>query len=250
MIDLNCDNGVFKECPQPLFKIKRANDQLEQTKASSGRHPVKCRIIHVHRHVRSLVQNFRPIGSLNFLRNHQAVLDTVNGAMTFLRRKYDDKDKRGEKSEVKSLRIRAEGNQTTRPQQTTAVSAIAITTTTDDITGAIQPLPPNDEIAKINVASALATTKQKKHIKIRTAKKRSYHSYKKPNQVGQTKEDDNNDDNFWFPTLENPGNEDKHTPEQPRILKENRKLIQEEELDLKKSLEPRKAFPNIFKCKG
>ena len=48
-----------------------------------------------------------------------------------------------------------------------------------------------------------------------------------------------NDENFWFPTHENPGNEAEHTPILRRILKEIRELIKEEELDPTKDPESR-----------
>ena len=62
----------------------------------------------------------------------------------------------------------AEGNQTLLPQQTTTVIAILITTNTNDITGAIQPLPQIDETATIIVAPALATAHNKR-LSIRVA---------------------------------------------------------------------------------
>ena len=61
-----------------------------------------------------------------------------------------------------------EGNQTLLPQQTTAVSAVVITTNANDITGAVQPLPHSDETAIIIVATALATAHSKR-INIRIA---------------------------------------------------------------------------------
>ena len=54
----------------------------------------------------------------------------------------------------------AKGNQTLSPQQTTTVNAIVITTNTNDVTGAVQPLPQFDETAMIIVAPALAHNKR------------------------------------------------------------------------------------------
>ena len=57
----------------------------------------------------------------------------------------------------------AERNQTLLPQQTTTVSAIVITTNTNDVTGTVQPLPQFDETATIIVAPALTTTHNKRN---------------------------------------------------------------------------------------
>ena len=59
-------------------------------------------------------------------------------------------------------------------------------------------------------------------------------------------ENEQNVENFWFPTPENPGNEDEHTPIQRRILKEIRELVKKEELDPTKDQESRKQFLDMF----
>ena len=61
----------------------------------------------------------------------------------------------------------AEGHQTLLPQRTTTVHAVVFTTNTNNVTGAVKPLPQFDETATIFVASALATTYNKnKNIRI------------------------------------------------------------------------------------
>ena len=59
-----------------------------------------------------------------------------------------------------------------------------------------------------------------------------------------------NDDNLWFPTPENPGNEEEHTPIQRRILNEIRELMRKEQLDPTKDQESRNEFLNMFKWEG
>ena len=63
-------------------------------------------------------------------------------------------------------------------------------------------------------------------------------------------ETEQNDENLWIPTPENPGNEEEHTPIQRRILKEIRELIKKEELDPTKDQESRKKFLNMFQLEG
>ena len=43
-------------------------------------------------------------------------------------------------------------------------------------------------------------------------------------------EDDQQEDKFWFPTPENPCNENEHTPIQQRILEEIKELAEKESL--------------------
>ena len=62
------------------------------------------------------------------------------------------------------------------------------------------------------------------------------------NELMKSNENEQNSENFWFPTPENPGNEAEHTPNQRRILKEIRELIKKEQLDPTKDKESRKIF--------
>ena len=182
----------------------------------------------------------------------------------------------------------AERSQTLLPQQTTTVNAIVITTNAVDITGAVQPLPQFDETATIIVAPALATAHNKR-IKLRIANLTDFpHTIKnhtklaelqihRPedtkqiqpidvatlttlqdpddthmyvNELMKSTNNEQNDENLWFPTPETPGNEDEHTPIQQRIFKEIRDFIKEEQLDPTKDPESRKEFLYMFKWEG
>ena len=187
------------------------------------------------------------------MRNHQAVIDTANGTINFphveMTLAMTDEMK---KCNPKSLQIMAEGNQTLPHQQTT-VNAIVITTNTNDVTGAVQPLPQFDETATIIVAPALATAHNKR-LNIRIANLTDFphtinnhtklaelqilkpedtkqirlklledpddtHMY--VNDLMKSDETEQSDEILRFPTPENPGNEEEHTPIQRRILKRN-----------------------------
>ena len=156
-IKMNSDSCVIKEYPQPPFKIECANAQLEQ--------PIATADIQFNIETYTFTDTFVilsktsfPIKGLNFMRNHQAVIDTANGTINFphveITLAMTDEMK---KCNPKPLQIMAEGNQTLLPQQTTTVNAIVITTNMNDVTGAVQPLPQFDETATIIVAPALAT---------------------------------------------------------------------------------------------
>ena len=170
------------------------------------------------------------------------------------------------------------------PQQTTTVNAIVITTNAIDITGAVQPLPQFDETATIIVAPALATAHNKRinlrianltdfpntiknhtksaemHIlrpegtnQIRLVDVATLTTLQDPddthmyvNELMKYTNNEQNDENLWFPTPENTGNEDEHTPIQRRILKEIRELIKKEQLDPTKDPQSRKEFLGMF----
>ena len=51
------------------------------------------------------------------------------------------------------------------------------------------------------------------------------------NALMQVEQPEDNEENFWFPTPENPVNEQEHSPIQKRILKELRELAELEKLD-------------------
>ena len=201
------------------------------------------------------------------MRNHQAVLDTANGTINFeMTLAMTDEMKN---CNAKPLQIMAQGNQMLLPQQTTTVSSIVITTNTNDVTGTVKPFADFDETATIIVAPALATAHNKR-LNIRITNLTDFpHTIKnhtklaelqilKPedtkqirpvdaatlkllqdpddthmyvNQLMKSSENEQNVENFWFPTPENPGNEEEHTPIQRRILKEIRELIKKEQLD-------------------
>ena len=55
----------------------------------------------------------------------------------------------------------------------------------------------------------------------------------------KTNKPDQQNNTFWFPTPENPGNTEDHTPIQTRILKELRELQQKEKLNPKDDIESR-----------
>ena len=68
-----------------------------------------------------------------------------------------------------------------------------------------------------------------------------------PDELMTTREGEQNDEIFWFPSPEKPGNEDNLTPIQRRTLEEIRKMVKKEELNPTKHTESRKAFVSMFK---
>ena len=162
-IKMNSDSCVIKENPQLPFKIECANAQLEQ--------PIATADIQFNIGTNTFTDTFViisktsfPIIGLNFMRNHQAVIDTVNGTINFphveMTLAMTDEMK---ECNPKPLQIMAEGNQTLPPQQTDNNSdRNSNNQNTNDVTGAVQPLPQFDERATNIVAPALATAHNKR----------------------------------------------------------------------------------------
>ena len=258
---MNSDNCVIKEYPQPPFKIECANPQLEQPIATAdiqfkiGTYTFTDTFV-------ILSKTSFPIIGLNFMRNHQAVIDTANGTITFphveMTLAMTDEKKN---CYPKPLQIMAEGHQTLPPQQTTTVNAIVKTTT--NISSQQTNQPPNSQLdrfpahhKKPHQIGRITNPGARGHQTNTTCRRRNAtlqdpddtHMY--VNELMKSSNDEQNDENLWFPTPENPGNEDEHTPKQRRILKEIRELIKKEQLDPTKDPESRKEFLDMFKWEG
>ena len=70
------------------------------------------------------------------------------------------------------------------------------------------------------------------------------------NELIKCNENEQYDEYFWFPTPENPGNKEGHTPMQRRILKEIRELNKKEQLEPTKDQTSRKLFLEMFQWEG
>ena len=174
----------------------------------------------------------------------------------------------------------------TIPAQSTRIIHASITVSTDHpITGTIQPLPQYDENAKLIIAPAITTARDKrvpikianttdfpytitphtKLVELQILKPEETKSIRPVdlaalnlltehddviayvNALMQVDSPEQTEEKFWFPTPENPGDETEHTPIQQRILKELRELQKLEELDPKQSESSRTQFLSMFK---
>ena len=66
------------------------------------------------------------------------------------------------------------------------------------------------------------------------------------NELPKTNKPEQQDNTFWFPTPENPGKPEDHTPIQTRILKELNELRDKEKLNPEKGTETRNNFLKRF----
>ena len=67
------------------------------------------------------------------------------------------------------------------------------------------------------------------------------------NALMQVERPEDNEENVWFPTPENPGNEQEHSPIQKRILKELRELVELEKFDPSENEESQNKLLSMFK---
>ena len=152
MIKDYTENCSIKVYPPPPFRIECANAQIEQPIATAdvqfniGTYTFTDTFV-------VLSRTSFPIVGLNFMRNHQALLDTANGTITFPHVEMT----LAMKDEIKKcnphpIQIRTNVTQMVPAQQTLTVNAVAITNIEHPITDTIQPQPQFDEDAQIIVA--------------------------------------------------------------------------------------------------
>ena len=204
-----------------------------------------------------------PIIGLAFLRKHSAIFDTAQGTIDFpniqITLALTDEM---QKCNPKPITIKTEGKHT-MPAQATQIIHASITVSNDHpITGTVQPLPQFDETAKLMVAPAITTARDKRvavkipntndfpytinpHTKLaelqilkpeETKSIRPVHKAALKlltehddvvayvNALMQIEPPDNTEENFWFPTPKNPRDESEDTPIQQRILRKLREL--------------------------
>ena len=227
-----------------------------------------------------------PIIGLAPLRKHSAILDTAQGTIDFpqIQITLALKDEM-QKCNPEPITIKTEEKRTI-PAQATRIIHASITVSNDHpITETVQPLPHFDENAKLIVAPAITTARDKR-VAIKTANTTDFPDTKTPhtklaelqilkpeetkliravdiaalsllikhddvvayvNAQMQVDSPEQTEEKIWFPTPENPGNVSEHTPILQRILRELRELHRLEELDPKQDEKSRSQFLSLFK---
>ena len=276
---------IIHKAPPPPFKVQYANAELEQPLATYtlrfkiGNYTFEETFI-------VLNQMSFPIIGLAFLRKHAAILDTAQGTIDFpkiqITMALTDEM---QKCNLKPITIRTEAKHTIPAQATRIIYAVIPVTTEHTITGTIQPLPQFDENSKLIVAPAITTARSKK-VAIKVANTTDFPYTIAPdtkiaelqilkpeetklirpvdiaalnlltehddvvtyiNALMQVDKPEDIEEKFWFPTPDNPGNEQEHTTIQKRILKELRELAELEKLDPTENAESRHKFLSLFK---
>ena len=276
---------IIHKAPPPPFKVQYANAELEQPLATYtlrfkiGNYTFEETFIVMN-------QMSFPIIGLAFLRKHAAILDTAQGTIDFpkiqITMALTDEM---QKCNLKPITIKTEAKHTIPAQATRIIYAVIPVTTEHTITGTIQPLPQFDENSKLIVAPAITTARSKK-VAIKVANTTDFPYTIAPdtkiaelqilkpeetklirpvdiaalnlltehddvvtyiNALMQVDKPEDIEEKFWFPTPDNPGNEQEHTTIQKRILKELRELAELEKLDPTENAESRHKFLSLFK---
>ena len=276
---------IVNKAPPAPFKVQYANAELEQPLAT---YTLRFKIGDYTFEETFIIMNQTsfPIIGLAFLRKHAAILDTAQGTIDFSKIQITMAltDER-QKCNPKPITIKTDAKHTIPAHSSRIIYATIPVSTEHSITGTIQPLPQFDECAKVIVAQAITTARDKKvPIKIAnttdfpytiaTDTKIAELQILKPeetkmirpvdkaalnlltehddvvtyiNALMQVERPDDNEEKFWFPTPEHPGNEQEHSPIQKRILKELRDLAELEKLDPSENEGSRNKFLSMFK---
>ena len=282
---LNANQCIVHKAPPPPFKVQYANAELEHPLATYTLRFKIGDYTFVETFI-LLNQTSFPIIGLAFLRKHAAILDTAQGTIDFpkiqITMALTDEM---QKCNSRPITLKTEAKHTIPAQATRVIHAVIPVSTEHPITGTIQPLPQFYEHAELIVAPAITTARNKKVANkvanttdfpytIATDTKIAELQILKPeetklirpvdfaalnlltehddvvtyfNALMQVDSPEDNEEKFWFPTPDNPGNEQEHTAIQKRILNELRELAELEKLDPTENGESRSKFLSLFK---
>ena len=278
-------NALSTKRPHPPFKVQYANAELEQPLATYTIR-FKIGDYTFEETFNVMNQTSFPMIGLAFLRKHAAILDTAQGTIDFPKIQITmELTDEMQKCNPKPIMIKTESKHTIPAHATRIIYASIPVSTEHPKTGTIQPLPQFYECSKLLIAPAITTARDKKVARkianttdflytIATDTNVAELQILKPeetkvirpvdnaalnlltdhddvvtyiNALMQVERPEDNEEKFWFPTPENPGNEQELSPIQKRILKELRELAELEKLDPTKNDESRNKFLAMFK---
>ena len=225
-----------------------------------------------------------PIIGLHFMRNKSVVIDTTHGLIHFPHLTMQVKTASSETSTKPQLVIMDQAL-TIPPATTRTVTAFIDHPSKWNTTGTVTPLEKFTETASLLISHSMST-KVDKRIAVRvTNTTESPYLIKKHTQIAEfsvvnpeqskhiepvdmailsmipqddsdltaylnellrTSKPEQQNDTFWFPTPENPGKLEDHTPIQTRILKELNEPKDKEKLNPQESTESRNKFLKRF----
>ena len=279
-IRLLAPQSIIKEGPAPKFRIMVANGQLETPK-STVELKFEVGDIDFHEIFIVMEKLTSPLIGLSFLQRNNTILDMRQGVLNFPFFSMQLKTADHKYTNVMEP-ICTREDITIPPNARHMVSMCSQMYGDTTVTGILQPSNDLAEDADITFCAALVTLTQGQasiHVNNFTDQpytlKRGSHianiSVLTPEQLKYVKPIDpvttwhllqdnpenavyyasslikspkakDNSENYWFPTPEQPGDPQTHTPIQQRILKEFRNLQELEKLNPQDDLESRKQF--------
>ena len=158
----NAIQYIVNRAPPPPFKVQCANAELEQPLATYTLH-FKIGDYTFEETFIIMNQTSFPIIGLAFLRKHAAIIDTAQGTIDFpkiqITMALTDEL---QKCSPKPITIKTEAKHTIPAHSTRTIYASIPVSTEHSITGTLQPLPQFDECAKLILAPAITTARDKK----------------------------------------------------------------------------------------
>ena len=225
-----------------------------------------------------------PIIGLHFMRNNSVVIDTTHGLIHFPHLTMQVKTASSE-STTKPQPVITDEDLTIPPTMTKTIAAFIDHPSKWNTTGTVLPLEKFTETASLLISHSMSTIIDKRIAVRVTNTTESPYLIKKHTQIAEfsvvtpeqsqhikpvdmailsmipqgdpdltaylnellrTNKPEQQANTFWFPTPENPGKLEDHTPKQTRILKELNELEDKEKLNPQESTEPRNRFLTRF----
>ena len=276
-------NNVLKIDDPPNFQIQVANGQLEKPLSTAT---LKFEIgdNSFAEHFVVMKKLTGPIFGFHFMRNNSVVIDMTHGLIHFPHLTMQAKTASSETT-TKPQPVVIDEALTIPPATTKTVTAFIDHPSKWNTTGTVTPLEKFTETASLLISHSMSTIidkriavrvtnttespylikkhtqiadfsvvtpEQSKHIKPVDMAILSMIPQDDPdltiylNELLRTNRPEQQDNMFWFPTPENPGKLEDHTPIQTRILKELNELKDKEKLNPQESTESRNKILKRF----
>ena len=276
-------NNILKTDDPPNFLLKVANGQLERPLAIAKLKFEIGDVSFVENFV--VMQKFTgPIIGLHFMRNNSVVIDTTHGLIHFPHLTMQVKTASIETT-TKPQPVITDKALTIPPTTTKTITAFIDHPSKWSTTGTVTPLEKFTETASLLISHSMSTIidkrktfrcaistespyfinkhtqiaefsvvtpEQSKHIKPVDMAILSMIPQGDPdltaylNELLRTNKPEQQDNTFWFPTPENPGKHEDHTPIHTRILNELNELKDKEKLNPQEGTEYRNKFLKRF----
>ena len=276
-------NNFLKIDDPPKFQIQVANGQLEKPFSTAT---IKFEIgdNSFAEHFVVMKKLTGPIIGLHFMRNNSVVIDTTHGLIHFPHLTMQVKTASCETT-TKPQPVITDEALTIPPTTTKTITAFIDHPSESNTTGTVTPLEKFTETASLLISHSMSTIIDRRIAVGVTNTTESPHLIKKHTQIAEfsvvtpeqskhikpvdmailnmisqddldltaylnellrTNKPEQQDDTFWFPTPENPGKPEDHTPIQTRILKKLNELKDKEKLNPRESIESRNKFLKRF----
>ena len=276
-------SNILKFDDPPNFQIQVANGQLEKPTATATLKFDIGGLIFAEHFV--VMKNLTgPIIGLHFMRHNSVVIDSTHGLIHFPHLTMQVKSALTQTS-AKPQNVLIHDSITILQQTTKTIIAFVDHVSEWKTTGAVTPVEKFTETASLKISHSMSTITDRKIAVRVTNTTKSPYTINKNTQIAdfsvvtpeqskfikpvdmailsmipegdpdlityltellRTNKQDQQTNSFWFPTPENPGNTEEHTPIQTWILKELCDLQLKEKLNLKDDIESRTEFLKRF----